>query len=260
MSRTDVADDDADDEPGLDPRVLAALGSTAWRDRLEDLTGSPVLAGVVVVVALAVGGWLLGAWGSGGEAGLELPAPPGVSVEGAAPAATGPSGTDVEPAAPTPAAAASEGAPSVAPVVHVAGAVVAPGVVVLASGARVTDAVAAAGGARPDADLDRLNLAATVEDGARIYVPRTDEPVVPAPIGPTPSPAGGTGTDEAGPVSLSTATADQLEALPGIGPATAAAIIDHRQRSGPFRTVDDLLDVRGIGEAKLEALRPLVVP
>jgi competence protein ComEA len=141
-------------------------------------------------------------------------------------------------------------------VAHVAGAVTGPGVVSLPPGARVADAVAAAGGTRPDADLDRVNLAAPIADGGRIYIPTVGGPDVAA-VGPS----GGEGTEGTAPaqVDLNTATADQLEALPGIGPATAAAILTHRQRSGPFRRVEDLLEVRGIGLAKLEALRDLVV-
>lgn len=135
-------------------------------------------------------------------------------------------------------------------VVHVAGAVVAPGVYELEPGTRVIDAVTAAGGVTPDADLDRVNLAAPVVDGARIYIPRIGEAVVEA--------VGSGGTTSAGPVDLNTASADELDALPGIGPATAAAIIEHRDRHGPFRSVEDLLDVPGIGEAKLAALRDLV--
>lgn len=143
-------------------------------------------------------------------------------------------------------------------VVHVVGAVQAPGVVRLATGARVLDAVAAAGGLRADADPQRVNLAAKLVDGQRVLVPVVGQPVPdsvadPAPGGaaiPTPSPDA--------PLNLNEATAAQLDALPGVGPATAAAIVAHRTQNGPFRTVDALGDVRGIGPAKLEQLRPLV--
>lgn len=146
-------------------------------------------------------------------------------------------------------------------VVHVAGAVGAPGVHRLPVGARVHDAVRAAGGPLPEADLDWLNLAAPLHDGTQIHVPVTGSPVNPAaPVGP------GTATGSAplagggGRVSLSTADAATLESLPGVGPATSAAIVAHRTTNGPFRSVEDLLDVRGIGPAKLDALRDLVVP
>ncbi len=150
---------------------------------------------------------------------------------------------------------------------HVAGAVTAPGVVRLSSGSRVVDAVTAAGGLRADADPDRVNLAAPLTDGQRVVVPVLGQPVPPE----TDGGGGAAGTRRGrgamvvsprarppGPVDLNTATAEELDTLPGVGPSTAAAIIDHRESSGPFRSVDALLDVRGIGEAKLEALRDLV--
>lgn len=150
-------------------------------------------------------------------------------------------------------------------VVHAAGAVARPGLERLAGGSRVADLLEAAGGPTPDADLDRLNLAAPLADGQRLYVPRIGE-TAPTPVSPQGgsgavtgggSDGGGSGAP-AGPVDLNSATAAELETLPGIGPATSAAIIDHRERNGPFRQVDDLLDVRGIGPAKLEGLRDLV--
>ena len=142
--------------------------------------------------------------------------------------------------------------------VHAAGAVVAPGVHRLPAGARVADLVAAAGGLTPDADVDRVNLAAVLVDGSRVYVPRRGEssvPNVPAEVGA----GGGAGpSTPKGPVDLNTATVEELDTLPGVGPTTAQAIIDHRTRNGPFRSVDDLAKVRGIGPAKLAELRPLV--
>jgi competence protein ComEA len=137
-------------------------------------------------------------------------------------------------------------------IVDVVGAVRAAGVVRMPAGARVFDAIAAAGGATADADVEQLNLAARLADGARIAVPRKGE---------TLPPAGGVGDaiDAApGPVDLNTATPDQLDVLPGVGPATAAAIVRDRDEHGPFRSVDDLARVRGIGPAKLEQLRDLV--
>ncbi len=108
----------------------------------------------------------------------------------------------------------------------------------------------ASGGLASEADADRINLAAELVDGAQVYVPRVGE-----------DPPGGhsaAADDAEGPVDLNTADTARLETLPGVGPATAAAIIDHRTRHGPFAAVDDLLAVRGIGEAKLAALRDLV--
>ncbi len=138
-------------------------------------------------------------------------------------------------------------------VVAAAGAVVAPGVYRVTTGARVIDVVQAAGGPTPDADLDRLNLAAKVADGDRVYVPRTGEADPAAGSGGAAAPSGGPTI-----VDLNTATAAQLEALPGIGPATAQAIIDYRTQHRRFRSVNELLEVRGIGEAKLAQIRPHV--
>jgi competence protein ComEA len=146
-------------------------------------------------------------------------------------------------------------------VVHVAGAVTSPGVVRLSAGSRVVDAVTAAGGLRADADPDRVNLAAPLTDGQRVVVPVLGQPA-PAEVGGAGVGSAGSGAADGGavtgPVDLNTATAEQLDTLPGVGPSTAAAIIEHRESSGPFRSVDALLDVRGIGEAKLDALRDLV--
>jgi competence protein ComEA len=144
-------------------------------------------------------------------------------------------------------------------VVDIVGAVRAPGVVRVAAGARVVDAIAAAGGATAEADLTRLNLAAPVADGARIAVPRAGQPALPVDPGAV---SGGVPDDNggaaAGPVNINSATASQLDALPGIGPATAQAIVSDREQHGPFASVDDLARVRGIGPAKLAQLRPLV--
>lgn len=152
--------------------------------------------------------------------------------------------------------------------VHVAGAVASPGVVELPGDSRVVDAVRAAGGLRADADPDRVNLAAPLVDGQRVVVPVIGQPVpdevhLVAPPAAPGSPSGvegsGAGGEQSPKVDVNTAPASELETLPGIGPATAAAIIAHRERSGPFRSVDSLIDVRGIGEAKLEGLRDLVI-
>lgn len=166
--------------------------------------------------------------------------------------------------------------PSVVPavVVQAAGAVNAPGVHRLPVGSRVDDLVRAAGGVTPEADLDRVNLAALLADGERIWIPRRGEVEVPSVVsggsgGSGAGSGGGAGVGGgspgssataalAGPLDLNTATAEQLDALPGVGPATAAAILAHRDANGPFQSVEDLLDVRGIGDAKLEQIRPLV--
>jgi competence protein ComEA len=137
-------------------------------------------------------------------------------------------------------------------VVHVAGAVVSPGVYRLSDGARTIDAISAAGGARGDADIARVNLAARLSDGLRVYVPM---------IGETAAPIVDGSSDAAtpGPINLNVATAEQLDALPGVGPATATAIIAYRRDHGPFASVDQLLEVPGIGPSKLAQIRSLIV-
>ncbi len=138
-------------------------------------------------------------------------------------------------------------------VVHVAGAVINPGVYELSAGARVRDAVTAAGGPTAEAQWDALNLAAVVVDASRVYVPRFGEENVASVAAPVEGDA-----EPAGPVDVNGADTELLETLPGIGPATAAAIVLERERNGPFLDVDDLDRVPGIGPAKLAALRDLV--
>jgi competence protein ComEA len=141
-------------------------------------------------------------------------------------------------------------------VVHVAGAVSHPGVVELPSGARVIDAIEAAGGALPNADLDRLNLAAKVADGQRVLVQRVGDPSVADGGTGASMPGGVPGTS--GPLNLNTASAAELDQLPGIGPALAAAILAERDRRGGFHSVNELREVRGIGEKRFADLRDRV--
>jgi competence protein ComEA len=147
--------------------------------------------------------------------------------------------------------------PAAAVIVHVAGAVAQPGVVELPAGSRVVDAVRAAGGLRADAEPDRVNLAAELSDGQRVVVPVVGQEI-PAEVVPSGSPPASTQGGGPAKVDVNAAGAAELESLPGIGPATSAAIVAHRERHGPFRSVDSLLEVRGIGAAKLDALRDLV--
>jgi competence protein ComEA len=143
--------------------------------------------------------------------------------------------------------------------VHVAGAVARPGLVRIAKGARVADAIAAAGGGVADADLDRLNLAARVADGQRILVARVGAPAAPAEVdGTAPAADGSGGASTNGPIDLNTATLADLDTLPGIGPTLAAAIIRERDRRGGFTSIDQLRDVRGIGEKRFADLHDLV--
>lgn len=135
--------------------------------------------------------------------------------------------------------------------VHVVGAVRRTGLYRLRDGARIADAVARAGSATRKADLSLINLAAPLADGAQVVVPRRQPPPG----------AGGTPPEAAaGPVHLNTATLEQLDELPGVGPATAERILAYRQENGAFSSVDELDAVPGIGPARLEQLRELVAP
>lgn len=146
-------------------------------------------------------------------------------------------------------------------IVHVAGAVREPGVFVLDASARVVDAVRLAGGPTAEAELDAINLAAPVVDGQRVRIPTTQE--VSAGWVADSSPSGTVSTPGARTsgapalVDLNTASAEELATLPGIGPVTAAAIVADRAARGPFRRVDDLTRVRGIGAAKVAGLRAM---
>ena len=194
-----------------------------WRDRLQDLGVSRRDAWLLVSVALAAAivAYLL--WGHGAQAEV---APPARSVSA--------------PPLAEPVADAS--------LVHVAGAVRRPGLFEVPAGSRVADAIEAAGGSTRRADLDALNLAAPVTDAMKIDVPTRGE-------------AGSVATSpsiEGALVDLNSADAAQLDTLPGVGPVTAAAILAHRDEIGAFGSVEDLLDVDGIGPATLEEIRPHV--
>ena len=142
-------------------------------------------------------------------------------------------------------------------VVHVAGDVTHPGVVELPPGSRVIDAIEAAGGGRLDADLDRLNLAAKITDGEKVLVQKVGDPTAPGEVSGATSAVPGTSGATAL-VNLNTATQAQLEELPGIGPAFATSIISEREKRGGFKSVNELREVRGIGEKRFADLRSRV--
>lgn len=138
-------------------------------------------------------------------------------------------------------------------VVDVVGAVRRPGLYRLEQGARIADAVSRAGGATAKADVALINLAAPLADGEQVVVPKRGA-AAPSAVGGSP------GVPASGPVHLSTATLEQLDSLPGIGPVTAQKILDYRQKHGAFTSVDELDAVPGIGPARLNQLKDLVAP
>ncbi len=237
----------------------------SWRDLLDRAPAwlrRPAAAGLAAVAVLAVV--------AAAVALLRPPAGPAprltLPVAGAAGSAGGeaPAGMAAGAGGPREAVGGGGGPPAAGAVltVHAAGAVSHPGVYSVPSGARVGDLLTAAGGPLPEADVDRLNLAAKLADGDRVLVPRQGQPAepgLPGAGGPgSVGAGGGSSTTAAGPIDLNTATVEQLDTLPGVGPATAQAIVTYRNRHGRFRSVTELLEVPGIGPAKLEAVRPLV--
>jgi len=152
--------------------------------------------------------------------------------------------------------------PTPAPVrVYVTGAVVTSDVYFLPAGSIVKDAIAAAGGLTPEADRERINQALELKDQQQIHVPRVGEGDPPPPIqgGPANEPAGGSSSAGSnGFINLNTATLEQLDSLPGIGPAIAGRIIDYRENSGGFNAIDEITQVSGVGEATLAKFRDSV--
>ena len=208
------------------------------RDRLQQSLGafiarvgiSRVLGTSIGVVVTALGVWWV----------VRVPPPP---VETTIPLATTVS-----------IAVQSVGSAPAVLVVHVAGEVVAPGVYELPAGARMVDAIDAAGGPSSRADTDAINLATPLADAQQVFVPRKGAPVRRV----TESGASADDAAQDGTINVNTASASALESLPGVGPQTAQAIIEHRTKNGPFLAVDELLNVRGIGPAKLAAMRAKV--
>jgi competence protein ComEA len=139
-------------------------------------------------------------------------------------------------------------------VIDVAGAVRRPGLYRLRDGSRIDDAIASAGGPTAKAQLDTVNLAAPIADGEQIVVPRRGAGGVAAASGPA------AGSSPSAPLDLNSATLEQLENLPGIGPVTAQKILDYRQQHGAFHSVAELQGVPGIGPAHMAQLKGLVIP
>lgn len=206
----------------------------SFHERLSSLSRAELL-GLVAVLIVTLGG--AGLWYV-----RSLPRPVQVRAEAGTSGPRAPTGVTAAPASPSAALV----------LVDVAGWVREPGVYEFAAGARVVDAIDAAGGARPGAVLEALNLAAPLIDGTQILVPREGE------AGAVPPLAAGSGSVAGALVNINTAGASELEALPGIGEVIAQRIVDHRTANGPFASVDQLLDVSGIGDAILGSIRELV--
>jgi competence protein ComEA len=197
------------------------------RDRLDALSRGEI-TGLIVVLVAVLGG--AGLWYA-----RSLPKP--VTIAQAGPGAAQ--------------QVSASASPTVTLIVDVAGAVHQPGVYEFAEGDRVIDAIERAGGQMPKADLSLLNLAAPLVDGTQILVPNAGPPGTVAPGGATDGTAGGL-------MNINTASATELEELSGIGEVLAATIVEYRDQNGPFATVDDLMDVSGIGPATLEEIRDQV--
>ena len=223
-------------------------------DRIKWFGVSRLIGSVVSVVFVGVAGWWL----------VRVPPPPpevNLSFASTTVAASSPAAND---------GGANIGGATVATpqtiTVHVAGAVNNPGVYRLRFGSRINDAVVAAGGATTTANLDVINLATVLNEGEQIYVPKrgekphtiTGRPQVGggATGGASNGGAGGVNGGALSTININLASVVELEQLPGVGPATAKAIVAYREKNGAFQRVEDLLKVRGIGPAKLSEILP----
>src|SRR5690606_3230058 len=238
--------------PARGPLLEEVLGRLPWRAEGErPRLGRHGLVALAVLCALAVAGT---AWFALRARPVAEPAP-AASAEPAAAAAAQASppagGPAAPPAGPAPPAAGGK------VTVHVGGDVREPGVVTLPAGSRVTDAIDAAGGLAPDADPGSLNLARQVADGEQILVGEEHLPQ-PPPSGAPPPGAPGAPAAPGGRIDLNTATPEQLQELPGVGPVLAERIIAFRTQNGGFSSVDQLHDVSGIGDKRFAELEPLV--
>ena len=199
----------------------------SFRERLDTLSRGEI-TGLIVVLVAVLGG--AGLWYA-----RSLPKP--VTIARAGPGAAE--------------QVSSSPSREVTLIVDVAGAVHQPGVYEFAEGDRVIDAIERAGGQMPKADLSLLNLAAPLVDGTQILVPKAGPPAAVLPGGAAPGSSSGL-------ININSASATELESLSGIGEVLAATIIEYRDQNGPFVTVDDLMDVSGIGPATLEEIRDQV--
>ena len=253
------------DARAMPPRPAFVVGAhdaplDRLSERFREWRGDARFGVVVLVLVAVVAGvvWYRIGIGGGADAATAAPSPPAHTTTRAS--ATGTtsgttSGTTIGRTTGGSGNRASAATGTI--VVHVAGAVVHAGVVELAANARVIDAIEAVGGAQADGDLDRLNLAAKLADGERVYVAKVGQadPGVAVDSGGASGAAAGTPGAK---INLNTATQAQLETLPGIGPTYAQAIIAERQARGGFKSVNELRNVRGIGDKRFSQLEPLV--
>jgi len=221
--------------------LLARAGLAGLSDR------AIVALGVACVLVIAFAAWRFWPAGAAGGSGLEVTE---VTDEIVA----------VEPESTPPGTETTGTAASVT--VHVVGAVHRPGVYALAEGSRVRDALAAAGGCVGDAMLEAVNLARILADGEQVRIPTAEEVAAGAVAsagGGTPS-TGGPAQSAAvgGKVNINTASVSELDTLPGVGPSTAQKIVDDRTANGPYKRIEDLMRVSGIGEKKFESLKDYV--
>lgn len=258
--------------PEAAPPPLLSLPGPLRHVRIRPAWGAVLGLALVGLVAAAILG--VRAWGAASAAeptAVPPPVRPGASASAAGGAGSGASGSGASGtasagaaasgAAPPggalrPSTASRDAPPSGTVVVHVVGQVRSPGVVRLPNGARVEDAVRAAGGAAGSAQLSALNLARVLVDGEQVVVPAPGDPVA---TGAAPGPAPGAAPRApGGRIDLNTADVATLDTLPGVGPVTAQKIVEWRTAHGRFSSVDELAEVPGIGPKLLEQLAPLV--
>ncbi|HJG31334.1 MAG TPA: helix-hairpin-helix domain-containing protein [Collinsella ihuae] len=218
---------------------------------------NPALLVALLVAAMAIAAvCAIGIWQATGDGVLieqgaaPVPEEDGVQGDGSDPDGSGADGADAaddEDVVATPSSL----------VVDVDGAVSNPGVYELAADARVNDAIQAAGGLTSEADAAAINRAALLTDGQKVYVPHVGEEVETTAGAAMPASPGGASSD-ASPVNINTASVDDLDTLPGVGPSTAQAIVDDRAQNGAFASIEDIMRVSGIGEKKFEKLKGLI--
>ena len=251
-SGEDAASGAADDSPAGTDRTGPAL---RWRVGLR-------VALFIAALAMLGSVWF---WSQVAAGQPEVRPLSDISSQASLPAGEGTQ--DQEPHGASPPELPSETSLAGTVIIHVAGAVAVPGVVQLPAGSRVHQAVAAAGGGTPTADLNRLNLAAVLTDGQKLFVPRAGEEIPAGSSGSSGSSGlageagegtGGGTASAGGKVNLNAASIEELDALPKVGPVLAQRIVDWRKEHGPFKSVEELDAVDGVGPKMLETLLPLV--